>query len=122
MNISEMFDKINQSVNELDLVHARKLIEENMEIIKGKKHFLSRNARELLEVLIDANLSTLSRKEMLVLQTINAYASSFDLVGLKITLKNNTELLVKEDILQYLNSDARIVLEGMGVIRKQNIM
>ncbi|MBS4199848.1 hypothetical protein KHA93_09280 [Bacillus sp. FJAT-49732] len=119
MELYELFEKINQFVDELDLVYARKLIEENMEIVKGKKHHLSRNARELVEVLMDANLSTLNRKEMLILQTINTYASNFDLGGLKITLKNNTDLLVKNEIYQYLNSDARIVLEGMGAITKQ---
>ncbi|MCJ8007016.1 hypothetical protein ACFFF5_00135 [Lederbergia wuyishanensis] len=119
MELRELFEKINQSIDELDLVYARRLIEENIEIVKDKKHFLSRNARELVDVLMEANLSSLNRKEMLVVQTINAYASSFDLRGLKLTLKNHTELLFKNDIFHYLNSDAKIVLEGMGVIMKQ---
>ena len=47
---------------------------------------------------------------------MNNYASKFDLRGLKLSVKNNSELLLRKDIRTYLNADAQIFLEGMGVI------
>lgn len=119
MDIVELVKKINQCFNNLDLVRARKYIEENQEILNQNKHLLRGNARSLLDFIInrtDAGVIPLNRKEMNVIYSINAYASKFDLRGLKLSVKNNTNLLMREDLKQYLNEDARTLLEGLKVI------
>ncbi|MFT4416424.1 hypothetical protein ACLM5H_21410 [Fredinandcohnia humi] len=119
MHIRDLIDEVNRSVEELDLVAARKYIEENLEILNEQKTHLKRNARELLKVLTEMQKSgykPLSRQELSIIQTINSYASKFDLRGLKILVKDNAQLLLREDVLAYLNADAKIILEGMGAI------
>lgn len=119
MDIVELVKKINQCLDNLDLVRARKYIEENQELLNQNKHLLRGNARSLLDFIInrtDAGVIPLNRQEMNVIYSINAYASKFDLRGLKLSVKNNTNLLMREDVKQYLNEDARTLLEGLKVI------
>jgi len=119
MDISELMKKINQSMDKLDLVSARRLIEENFELISENRNLLQRNARSLFEILKNNNesaINTLTRKEMNIIYSINAHASNFDVRGLKLSIKNNPELLVRKDIEHYLNEDAKTLLAGMKVI------
>ncbi|RFB17401.1 hypothetical protein DZB84_10060 [Bacillus sp. HNG] len=121
MDIEQVCKEINNSVDELDLVTARKYIEENIDLLNTKGHFLNKNARELLKVVTDMHNSDykpLQRNELAIINTINAYATKFDLRGLKLLVKENSQLLLREDLLPYFNKDAKIVLEGMGAISK----
>ena len=118
MQLNELIANINYRVEELDFVSARKLIEENMELIQTKKHHLRGNARELYDFLSSNSLQTLNRREMSIIASINSYASKFDIRGLKVSLKSNARLLMREDVRDYLNADAKILLEGMGALPK----
>ncbi len=116
MSASELVNTINQSVDDLNLVVARRYIEENKEMLNENKHLLRRNARELLDFVNTKSENLLDRKEMNIIHSINAYASRFDLRGLKLSIKNNAELFMRPDIKEYLSSDAQIILEGMNAI------
>lgn len=120
MEIQELVNKINQSVENLDLVSARRYIEKNIEQLKENKHYLRRNARELLNFLLDKSdteANPLNRTELNAIFTINTYATRFDVRGLRLSVKNNADLLMREDVKHYLNSDAKILLEGMCAIQ-----
>ncbi|MEH7236742.1 hypothetical protein [Bacillus sp. JJ1562] len=122
MDIEQIIREINNNVDALDLVTARKYIEENIELLNSKRHFLNRNARDLLKLLTDMHNSDckpLQRNELAIINTINTYATKFDLRGLKLLIKENSQLLLREDIIPYFNKDAKIVLEGMGAITKR---
>ena len=119
MEIQELLKKINRSVESLDLVSARRYIEENIEQVSQSRHHLCKNARELLDFLeIESTNSTCSynRRELHIINTINTYATRFDVRGLRLSVKNNADLLMKKDIRLYLNADAKILLEGMNAI------
>ena len=120
MGIQELISRINQCMDNLDLVSARRYMEKNMEILNENKHRLRRNARELFDFLlnkIDQETNPLNRKELNVIYTMNTYASRFDVRSLKRTVENNTDLLMREDVKHYLNGDAKILLEGMCAIQ-----
>lgn len=122
MDINELIKKINKSIDNLDLVPARILIEKNIDIVNENRHHLRTNARSLLDILqnqMESTINTLNRREMNVIYSINAYASNFDLRGLKLSIKNNPELFMRKDIFHYLNSDARTLLIGMKVIKDE---
>lgn len=122
MNLQELADKINRCVDELDLVSARKYMEENKELLSSNKSLLKRNARELFDFIMTSHESgnvPLTRDELSVTNAINLYATRFDLRGLKTAVKNHSELLLRDDVLPYLNSDAKILLEGMGSIQRK---
>jgi uncharacterized protein (UPF0305 family) len=121
MDIEQVIKEINNSVSALDLVTARKYIEENMDLLNSKRHYLNKNARELLKIVTDMHNSDykpLKRNELAIINTINTYAIRFDLRGLKLLIKENSQLFLREDIIPYFNKDAKIVLEGMGAITK----
>lgn len=123
MNLHELATKINACVEDVDLVAARKYMDENKELLKENKSLLKRNARELFDFLMNSsetNSKPLSRDEVAATNAINLYATRFDIRGLKIAAKNHSELLLREDVTPYLNKDARILLEGMGAIQKSN--
>lgn len=115
MNINDLINKINESVESVDLVTARRLIEYNLEL---NRQMLKSNARSLFEILQDnkTTVNNLSRNEMNVIYAINSYATNFDLNGLKLSVKNNLELLMRENIKHYLNGDAKALLTGMKVL------
>ena len=120
MEIQELLAKINQSIENLDLISARRYIEKNMELLRQNRHHLSPNARDLFDFLqSESNSSTneYNRRELHMINTINTYATRFDVRGLRLSVKNNADLLMKKDILYYLNADAKILLEGMKVIQ-----
>jgi hypothetical protein len=121
LDVKELILKVNKSIEELDLVTTRIYIEENIAILNENKIFLKRNARELLLFLtnrLDSGEIPFTRKELILINSMNNYATRFDLRGLKLSIKNNAEILLRKDIRPYLNADAQIFLEGMGAIEK----
>jgi hypothetical protein len=121
LNLKELINEINKSVDHLDLVATRKYMEENLDLVKQHKVLLNSNARELLDFVakrIDSGIEPMKRYELAVIHSINIYASRFDLRGLKMVIKDHPQLLLREDAAQYLNADAKIILEGMEAIVK----
>jgi hypothetical protein len=121
MNIKEIIDSINKSVEELDFVTARMYIERNIDSLVPHKNLLKSNAKDILNFLterLQSGQSPLSRKDMITINTINSYAHKFNVKGIKLILKDNSKLVLREDIMTYLNSDAKVILEGMGAITK----
>lgn len=49
---------------------------------------------------------------------INTYERRFDVRGLKLNIQGKEQLLLRKETLNFLNADAKIILEGMGVIKK----
>jgi len=120
MEIQELLARINKSIENLDLISARRYIEKNIELLRDNRHHLSKNARELFDFLQSESNSSAhnySRRELHMINTINTYATRFDVRGLRLSVKNNADLLMKKDILYYLNADAKILLEGMKAIQ-----
>lgn len=119
MHVLDLIARINNRVEELDFAAARLYMEENMEILNENRNHLKSNARELLEFLtkrMEVGQQPLTRKDMAVIGAVNSYASKFDLRGLKGIVKDHSLLFLRKDIGAYLNTDARIILEGMGAI------
>lgn len=116
MKMQELITAINKSIESLDLVSARRYIEDNLELLNENKHHLRSNARALLDFLNDQKEIPLNRKELNVIHSINTYASRFDIRGLKLSIKNNFDLLVRDDVKPYFSEDAKVILEGMNVI------
>ncbi|QED48955.1 hypothetical protein [Cytobacillus dafuensis] len=119
MKVDELIFEINKYMDELDFVTARKLIEENLEILNKHRLSLRSNARELLKFLTDrleSGYQPISRQDMAILIAINSYASNFDIRSLKFIVKDKAKLLLRTDIIEYLNTDAKVILDGMGVI------
>ncbi|RSD21127.1 hypothetical protein [Mesobacillus subterraneus] len=120
MSLVDIASKINNCVENLELAAARVYIEENLNVLQEHKNLLSKNARELLDILIelqDEGNKPLSRKDLAILNTINTYARNFDMRGLKVIIKENPELLLRKEVPAYFNSDAKIILEGMGIFK-----
>lgn len=121
MILQELITNINKSVESLELSIARKYIEENIEILKDNKTLLNSNARELLTFISnrkDDGYDQLTRREMMIIQAINTSANKFDLREIKKILTGNSMLLVRKDVLDFLNADAKVILEGMKAINQ----
>ncbi|RFU70796.1 hypothetical protein D0469_04935 [Peribacillus saganii] len=121
MNIKELVRNIHKSVEDLDLVTARKYIEENLSLLNDNKSLLKGNARELLDILanrLEEGHEPLSRSEMATINAINSFASKFDVRSIKVTIKNKEQLLLRKDFADHLTADAKIILQGMGAITK----
>lgn len=121
LQLDDLFEKINQCVENFDYVSTRKYIEDNIEILEKNRQKLKGNAREILNFLIEqknSGVNPLSRKELNLINAINTYAYKFDLRGIKVILKDNTKLFLREETIAYLNSDAKTILTGMGAINK----
>ena len=119
MNIKELLQKIDKSMDDLDLISARRFIEENIDLLSKDRYLLKSNARALLDFLITKTDNPLNRSELNVINSVNIYASKFDVRGLKMLIKSHTELLMREDIKHYLNADAKVILEGMNAIHSE---
>ncbi len=120
MRIEELSKDINKFVETLDLVTARKLIENNIEVLNENKRLLNSNARELLKFFterLESGHQPISRDELATITAINTYASNFDIRSIKFILKNKTKFLLRDDVNEYLNSDAKAILIGMGAIK-----
>lgn len=122
MRTEDLIVEINKSVEELDFATARKYIEENLDYLNNNKLLLKSNARDILKFLSDLKNSgyqPITRTEMAAISAINSYATKFDVRGIKMLVKDKAQLLLREDILSHLNTDAKIILEGMGAIVKK---
>ncbi|UPO90413.1 hypothetical protein [Niallia sp. Man26] len=122
MYIEQLIQTINEKVEELDLVTARKLMEENIEYLKKNERKLKKNGRELLKFITDSiqtGYEHPTRQELAIYYSINTYASKFDVRGLKMIVKGNEQTLLKKSARNYLNSDAKVLLEGLGAISKE---
>ncbi|AYC28886.1 hypothetical protein [Paenisporosarcina cavernae] len=121
MNVDELLERVNSCADDLDLVAARKYIEENRELLAENRHRLKRNARELLDFILkmqDSGNKALQRNEIAAINAINSYATKFDLRGLKVAVKNHSELILRDDVIPYFNTDAKIMLASMNAIPK----
>ncbi|MBT2661964.1 hypothetical protein J7E35_12905 [Bacillus sp. ISL-45] len=119
MNLEVLTAKINKNVDEMEYSTARVFIEENIKILNEHKNLLNKNARELLNFLLElqaGNGEPLTRKDLAILNAVNTYANKFDVRGIKMLLKGNPNLLIRKDSLAYLNADAKTILKGMGAI------
>ena len=122
-NINEIISLINNSVDQLNFTSARKYIEENIELVNQNRVHLKSNAREILAFLNDlfeSGEKPITKREVAALNTINIYATRFDVRGLKLNLKGKEQLLLKKEALNYLNNDAKILLESMGAIKRES--
>ncbi|PLS14605.1 hypothetical protein CVD28_27225 [Bacillus sp. M6-12] len=119
MNIKELIGSIHKSVENLDLVTARKYIEENIGVLSDNKLLLKGNARELFDFLanrLEEGYEPLTRTEMATISAINSFASKFDVRSIKVTIRNKEQLLLRKDFIDHLTRDAKIILQGMGAI------
>ena len=73
---------------------------------------------DIIKQKVETNEKVLSCYEMTVIYSVNTYATKFDLAGLKLVVNNNPELFLNEEMKQYLNEDAKTLLQGMNVIQK----
>ncbi len=120
VDIKDVITKINKSVDALEFTSARKYIEENIELVNQNRMHLKSNAREILKFLNNQSESgeePLTKAEISLLNTLNVYATRFDIRSMKRNIKGNEQLLMKKESINYLNSDARIFLESMGAIK-----
>lgn len=119
MEVEDIILNINKSVNQLEFITARKYIEENIELLNQNRIQLNSNAREILKFLseqLESGEKPLTRTEISKINIINVYATRFDIRSMKRNISGNEALLLKKETLNYLNSDAKIFLESMGVI------
>lgn len=118
MRLEELISKIHKSVNNLEYSATRKYIEDNFEILKRNKYLLKGNARELFEIILNeksANGEKISREEIRVLNAINSNAVSLNVRGIRNILKDYPTLFLKKDYIYYLNTEAKVLLECLGV-------
>ncbi|CAM4095460.1 hypothetical protein [Mesobacillus thioparans] len=119
MSLESLTAKINKNVEEMELATARVYIEENISILNEHKNMLNKNARELLDFILQMQAhdgQPLTRKDMAIINAINTYANKFDVRGIKMIVKDYPNLLLRKDTPAYLNADAKIILEGMKAI------
>jgi hypothetical protein len=119
MQLDEVIEKINYATEQLDFSTVRRYVESNYEILESYKHLLTKNAREILNLVtnrLETGHPPLSRPQMVTINSINQYAKNLNIRGIKIAVKNNPKLFAREDIVDYFNKDAKIILEGMGTI------
>ncbi|QOR66217.1 hypothetical protein IM538_21030 [Cytobacillus suaedae] len=125
MKVNELIDRINKCMDDLDLITARKYIEENEQLLSeyDYKRLLKKNARELLDFLIaqknNPEHQPLTREEKSMILAVNTYATKFDIRGVKLTISKREHLLLKKQVVDYLNADAKALLEGMNLIEKR---
>lgn len=119
MNLKKILHDLQKYMDKSDLVSARRLIEEHLQLLLVNKNLLNRNVREMVDILAsmeETGFRPLNRQELNQIHHINSYASTFDLRGLKLSIEENPELLMREDVKHYLNADAKALLEGMSAI------
>lgn len=114
--------RINKSCDALEFAEARRLIEFNISLLSNAIYYqmLNTNAKVLFKHVINEHHNNsevgLSRLELLKIQNINHYCSSFDISMLKRSLKDSMELIQRPNVFSLLNSDAKIVLKSMGAL------
>lgn len=123
MDANELINVINHSIEKLDYASARKYIEENLNLVNINKHLLIDNARSVLAYIndtLESGAQPLTRQEVSLIYTINKHATKFDVRALRMIIRDNPSLLIRQDIKHYFNEDAKTLLEGMNVIPKQS--
>lgn len=123
MDANELINVINHSIEKLDYASARKYIEENLNLVNINKHLLIDNARSVLDYIndtLESGAQPLTRQEVSLIYTINKHATKFDVRALRMIIRDNPSLLIRQDIKHYFNEDAKTLLEGMNVIPKQS--
>lgn len=123
MDANELINVINHSIEKLDYASARKYIEENLNLVNINKHLLIDNARSVLVYIkdtLESGAQPLTRQEVSLIYTINKHATKFDVRALRMIIRDNPSLLIRQDIKHYFNEDAKTLLEGMNVIPKQS--
>ncbi|SDJ24107.1 hypothetical protein [Salimicrobium halophilum] len=116
-----VIETINEKTEELDFSSARKYIEVNLTEVTDQKHKLSRNARGILEHILnqrEKGEESLTREEIGEIQVVNTYARRFDVRALKMFLKGKEKLFLKSETRGYLNNDAKTLLLSLGVVEK----
>ncbi|SFL43388.1 hypothetical protein SAMN04487943_101528 [Gracilibacillus orientalis] len=122
MQSNEIVKSINHATTNLDLVTSRHYIEENLELLKEKSHLLNHNARELLSFMIkcqESGYRSLNKKELASIRTVNDYAEQFDVRRIKLIVKEKPHLFMEKEALNFLNKDAKVILDGIGVLKKE---
>lgn len=120
MKVEDLIKLINEATERLDFVAARRYMEENLDLLKANRHLLKSNTRDLLNLIIkmkNAGQHPLNRAELLTINAVNSFASKFDMLGVKVTLRNHPNLFVRHDIVNYLNEDAKIMLKSMNAVQ-----
>lgn len=123
MQINELIQQINNATEQQDYATARLYVENNYELLAEHKHLLNANARDILGIVNEwkeKGISPVSKVEMATINSVNNYAKRFNVRGVKLAVKNNPKVFLRPDITDYLNGDAKILLEGMGVIEKES--
>jgi hypothetical protein len=123
VDANELINVINHSIEKLDYASARKYIEENLNLVNINKHLLIDNARSVLVYIndtLESGAQPLTRQEVSLIYTINKHATKFDVRALRMIIRDNPSLLIRQDIKHYFNEDAKTLLEGMNVIPKQS--
>ncbi|QGM30472.1 hypothetical protein GI482_08830 [Bacillus sp. N3536] len=123
MDANELINVINHSIEKLDYASARKYIEENLNLVNINKHLLIDNARSVLVYIndtLESGAQPLTRQEVSLIYTINKHATKFDVRALRMIIRDNPSLLIRQDIKHYFTEDAKTLLEGMNVIPKQS--
>ena len=123
-NVGTIIVKVNKAIDNLEFVHARKMIEENLLKLSEAKYYrlLNSNAQVLIKHIVaekeehNGNIKPLTRSELLTINNINEYCTNFDISMLKRTLKNAFDLVQRPDVWPLLNSDAKIILHDMGAL------
>ncbi|MFC4403054.1 hypothetical protein [Gracilibacillus xinjiangensis] len=122
MEFSELIKNINRATERSELATARRYIEENVILLKQKKHLLNHNAREILDFIVSRQQSgyhNLSKKEHAIIRAINLYAERFDIRGIKMVTKEMPDLLMEREALNLLTSDSITLLQSIGLIKKE---
>jgi len=120
MEFREIISEISKSFEIHDLVSVRELVEDNLELLNKNKHRLNGKIKNVFDFFTNqSDFLPLNRSDVAVINTINHYASNFDVRGIRIVLKDHITLLFRDDSIQFLSSDAKIILESMNVIPKK---
>ena len=117
MSAYEVCKKVNQCVDDLDFVAARKMMEDHFDMLVENKHRLQRNAKDLFEFVEHSDGKLLTQEEIQLLHAMNRYATSFDIRAFKLMVKEHAGLVSREDTQTYLNEDAKALLESMHVLK-----
>lgn len=114
-----MIHTINDCMEKLDYITVRKYIIDNIHHLNLYKHLLddaTLNVLQYLNTTIDSEPQPVSRQEVAIIYSINMYSKMFDVRSLRMKIKENPSLLMRQDIKHYFNEESKTLLEGMRVI------
>lgn len=113
---NSVIKKINEYVDERELPQARRVIELNMQLFAQTEYRekLSRNARELLKVILEEGEGqTLPRETLLWVKDINTASSNYDMSRIRLLLNNRMNMLEEPEISRLLTDISKNVIEGL---------